>query len=68
MKRRDILLASLILIAVWQLLAMAIQRDTTTVVPTPLVVARTFVAVKMLHRCARKSCQECHSEGAKRPA
>jgi hypothetical protein len=40
MKRRDILLASLILIAAWQLLAMAIHRDTTTVVPTPLVVMR----------------------------
>jgi hypothetical protein len=40
MKRPDILLASLILIAAWQLLAMAIHRDTTTVVPTPLVVMR----------------------------
>jgi len=38
MKRRDTFLASIILIAVWQLLAMAIHRDTTTVVPTPLVV------------------------------
>ena len=41
MKRRDVLLASLILIAVWQLLAMAIHRD---ILPTPFVVARTFVA------------------------
>jgi hypothetical protein len=40
MKRRDILLASIILIAVWQLLAMAIHHNTTTVVPTPLVVMR----------------------------
>jgi len=44
MKRRDLFLATLIFIAAWQLLAMAIHRDTTTVVPTPFVVVRTFVA------------------------
>ena len=41
MKRKDILFASLILIAAWQLLAMAIHRE---ILPTPLVVLRTFVA------------------------
>jgi len=44
MKRKDILFASLILIAAWQLLAMAIHHDTTTVVPTPLVVMRLSLA------------------------
>ncbi len=45
MKRRDILLAFIILVAAWQLLAMAVHRD---ILPTPLVVARTFVDAKSL--------------------
>ncbi len=41
MKRRDLALASLLLIAAWQLLAMAIHRD---ILPTPFVVLQTFIA------------------------
>jgi NitT/TauT family transport system permease protein len=41
MRRRDLALASLLLIAAWQLLAMAIHRD---ILPTPFVVLQTFVA------------------------
>ncbi len=40
MKRRDLLLASIIILAAWQLFAMLVHRD---ILPGPLVVAKTFV-------------------------
>ncbi len=40
MKRRDLLLAAIAIILVWQVLAMIVQRQ---ILPTPLVVARTFI-------------------------
>jgi len=49
MKRRDVLLAFLILLVLWQGLAMAVQRD---ILPTPLVVVQTF-AVELPKELAR---------------
>jgi len=40
MKRRDVGLAALVVVLVWQMLALLVQRD---ILPGPVIVARTFI-------------------------